>query len=77
MGLLVLHALLSFATITLALKAPRMKDTRTQKIAVVTLGSVLLGVYRFLMSLFRVKNDGYPFWLRPFQAARVFGCQSK
>ena len=59
-------ALLSFATVALALKVPRMKDPRTQQIAVVIWGSVVFGMYSFLMSVFRVKNGGYPFWLPPF-----------
>ena len=43
-----------------------MKDPRTQQIAVVIWGSVVFGMYSFLMSVFRVKNGGYPFWLPPF-----------
>jgi oligosaccharyltransferase complex subunit gamma len=43
-----------------------MKDPRTQQIAVIVWGSVVFGMYSFLMSVFRVKNGGYPFWLPPF-----------
>jgi len=58
--------ILSFATISLALKVPRMADARTQQIAVFVWGGVILGMYSFLLSVFRIKNGGYPFWLPPF-----------
>nr|OQO21168.1 hypothetical protein B0A51_10911 [Rachicladosporium sp. CCFEE 5018] len=58
--------ILSFATISLALKVPRMADPRSQQIAVFVWGGVLLGMYSFLLSVFRIKNGGYPFWLPPF-----------
>lgn len=58
--------ILSFATISLALKVPRMADPRMQQIAVFIWGGVMLGMYSFLLSVFRVKNGGYPFWLPPF-----------
>jgi len=61
-----LDALLSFSTIALALKVPRIRDPKTQQVAVIIWSSVILGVYSFLMSVFRVKNGGYPFWLPPF-----------
>lgn len=58
--------ILAFATISLALKVPRMTDARAQQIAVFVWGGVILGMYSFLLSVFRVKNGGYPFWLPPF-----------
>jgi oligosaccharyltransferase complex subunit gamma len=58
--------ILSFATISLALKVPRMSDARKQQIAVLVWGAVLFGMYSFLLSVFRIKNGGYPFWLPPF-----------
>jgi oligosaccharyltransferase complex subunit gamma len=58
--------ILSFATISLALKVPRMADPRAQQIAVFIWGGVILGMYSFLLSVFRIKNGGYPFWLPPF-----------
>lgn len=61
-----LDGILSFATIALALKVPRMPDTKAQQLAVVIWGTVLLGVYSFLLSVFRTKNGGYPFFLPPF-----------
>lgn len=57
---------LSFATISLALKTPRIADARAQQIAVIVWGGVILATYSFLLSVFRVKNGGYPFWLPPF-----------
>ena len=59
-------AVLSFALIALALKVPRMKDAKSQQVAAIIWASVLFGMYSFLMSVFRVKNGGYPFWLPPF-----------
>ncbi|KAI6810743.1 hypothetical protein D0869_13945 [Hortaea werneckii] len=61
-----LYGILSFATISLALKVPRMAEARSQQIAVFVWGGVILGTYSFLLSVFRIKNGGYPFWLPPF-----------
>jgi len=59
-------ATLSFATIALAMKVPRMADAKAQQVAVVIWGVVLLGMYSFLLSVFKAKNAGYPFFLPPF-----------
>ncbi|KAK1068046.1 oligosaccharyl transferase subunit ost3/OST6 [Friedmanniomyces endolithicus] len=61
-----MYGILSFATISLALKVPRMTDPRNQQIAVFVWCGVILGMYSFLLSVFRIKNGGYPFWLPPF-----------
>ncbi|OAL38501.1 hypothetical protein AYO20_02150 [Fonsecaea nubica] len=61
-----MYALLAFATINLALRVPRIKDPKTQQAAVIIWAAILFGMYSFLMSVFRVKNGGYPFWLPPF-----------
>lgn len=61
-----MYGLLSFATISLALKVPRMADPRTQQVAVLIWGGVIFLMYSFLLSVFRIKNGGYPFWLPPF-----------
>ncbi|KEF52492.1 uncharacterized protein A1O9_11334 [Exophiala aquamarina CBS 119918] len=61
-----MYALLAFAAINLALRVPRIKDSRTQQVAVIIWASVVFGMYSFLMSVFRIKNGGYPFWLPPF-----------
>jgi len=61
-----LDGLLSFATISLALKVPRMSDPKTQQLAVIVWGGVIFVMYSFLLSVFRIKNGGYPFWLPPF-----------
>ena len=57
---------LSFATIALALKVPRISDPKQQQLAVFVWGGVMLGMYSFLLSVFRIKNGGYPFHLPPF-----------
>ena len=58
--------LLSFATISLALKVPRISDPRTQQVAVIVWCGIIFVMYSFLLSVFRIKNGGYPFWLPPF-----------
>lgn len=61
-----LDGILSFAVIALALRVPRMADAKTQQLAVIIWGVILLGMYSFLLSVFRAKNGGYPFYLPPF-----------
>ncbi|KAF1834279.1 hypothetical protein BDW02DRAFT_630503 [Decorospora gaudefroyi] len=61
-----IYGVLAFATISLALKVPRIKDPRAQSFAVILWTGVLFGMYSFLLSVFRMKNGGYPFWLPPF-----------
>ncbi|KAI9048643.1 hypothetical protein LZ554_007474 [Drepanopeziza brunnea f. sp. 'monogermtubi'] len=61
-----IYGLLSFATISLALKVPRIRDPKIQQVAVLIWGGVLFVMYSFLLSVFRGKNGGYPFWLPPF-----------
>lgn len=57
---------LAFATIALALRVPRIEDVKSQQVAVVVWAATMFGMYSFLMSIFRVKNGGYPFFLPPF-----------
>lgn len=57
---------LSFATIALVIKVPRMTNAAAQQIAIFIWGGVMLVMYSFLLSVFRVKNGGYPFSLPPF-----------
>ncbi|CBF79356.1 hypothetical protein AN7426.2 [Aspergillus nidulans FGSC A4] len=45
------------AAISLAMKVPRIADNKSQQVAVVIWGAVLLGTYSFLLSVFRAKND--------------------
>ncbi|PSN64431.1 magnesium transporter protein-like protein 1 precursor [Corynespora cassiicola Philippines] len=61
-----IYGVLSFATISLALKVPRIADSRAQQFAVFLWSGVLLCMYSFLLSVFRTKNGGYQFWLPPF-----------
>jgi oligosaccharyltransferase complex subunit gamma len=61
-----IYGVLAFATISLALKVPRIKDPRAQQFAVFLWSGVLLCMYSFLLSVFRMKNGGYQFWLPPF-----------
>ncbi|KAL8779873.1 MAG: hypothetical protein Q9213_006743 [Squamulea squamosa] len=61
-----MYGSLSFATIAIALKVPRMADPKKQQIAVFVWGGIIFAMYSFLLSVFRVKNGGYPFHLPPF-----------
>jgi len=61
-----MYGLLSFATISLALKVPRIIDPNMQQLAVFVWSAVIFLMYGFLLSVFRIKNGGYPFWLPPF-----------
>ncbi|KAK7429667.1 oligosaccharyl transferase subunit ost3/OST6 [Neonectria magnoliae] len=61
-----LYGVLSFCAISLAVKVPRIADSKTQQVAVIAWGGVLFLVYSFLLSVFRIKNGGYPFSLPPF-----------
>ncbi|KAJ5150970.1 uncharacterized protein N7482_010222 [Penicillium canariense] len=61
-----IYAVLSFATIALALKVPRMEDVKGQQLAVLIWAGVLFGTYSLLLSVFKTKNGGYPFYLPPF-----------
>ncbi|KAK2762824.1 oligosaccharyl transferase subunit ost3/OST6 [Arachnomyces sp. PD_36] len=61
-----MYGILSFAAIALALRVPRIEDAKTQQVAVIIWTTVLMGMYSFLLSTFRTKNGGYPFFLPPF-----------
>ncbi|PYH97735.1 oligosaccharyl transferase subunit [Aspergillus ellipticus CBS 707.79] len=61
-----IYAVLSFSTIALAMKVPRIADAKAQQVAVIIWSSVLLGMYSFLINVFKAKNGGYPFFLPPF-----------
>lgn len=61
-----LYGVLAFCAITLAIKVPRIAEPRSQSVVVFASGAVLFLMYSFLLSVFRVKNGGYPFSLPPF-----------
>ncbi|KAK4159313.1 magnesium transporter protein 1 [Cladorrhinum sp. PSN259] len=61
-----IYGFLSLAGISLAIKVPRVTDANTQNVLVLVWGALLLVIYSFLLSVFRVKNAGYPFALPPF-----------
>jgi oligosaccharyltransferase complex subunit gamma len=50
----------------LAIKVPRILDPKAQQVAVLAWAGVLFVMYSFLLSVFRIKNGGYPFSLPPF-----------
>jgi oligosaccharyltransferase complex subunit gamma len=55
--------ILSFVTIALAIKAPRIRDPTSQSIVVWVWSAGILFIYSFLIYIFRMKNGGYPFRL--------------
>ncbi|CAK7208230.1 oligosaccharyl transferase subunit ost3/OST6 [Sporothrix bragantina] len=61
-----MYGILSFAAISLAIKVPRIADEKVQQVAALIWGAVIFFVYSFLLSVFRMKNGGYPFSLPPF-----------
>ncbi|KAK8138813.1 oligosaccharyltransferase complex subunit gamma [Apiospora sp. TS-2023a] len=61
-----IYGLLSFAAIALIMKVPRVADAKKQQVWVLLWCAVLFLVYSFLLSIFRIKNGGYPFSLPPF-----------
>ncbi|KAF3169870.1 oligosaccharyl transferase subunit ost3/OST6 [Orbilia oligospora] len=64
----VVYAVLAFSSIALCLKMPRMESSGKQKIAVMAWNLVLLVLFSFLMSIFKMKNGAYPFFLPPLIA---------
>ncbi|QPG98156.1 hypothetical protein C2857_007317 [Epichloe festucae Fl1] len=61
-----MYGLLSFCTIALATKVPRMTNPKSQSVAVLIWGAAMFFIYSFLLSVFRIKNSSYPFSLPPF-----------
>ena len=66
LGLPLQDGLLSFCTIALANKVPRMTNAKSQSVAVLVWGAAMFFIYGFLLSVFRIKNPSYPFSLPPF-----------
>ncbi|ROT37034.1 dolichyl-diphosphooligosaccharide-protein glycotransferase, partial [Sodiomyces alkalinus F11] len=61
-----LYAILAFCAISLTVKVPRIGNPKQQQVAVLAWGIGLFVVYSLLLSVFRIKNGGYPFSLPPF-----------
>lgn len=57
---------LALTAIYLGDRIPRYADPKIQSIAVIGTAAFMLLLYSFLLSIFRVKNGGYPFSLPPF-----------
>lgn len=57
---------LSFMVIALILRAPRLSDSKIQQALIIGLSGGIFVIYGLLLSIFRVKNGGYPFSLPPF-----------
>ncbi|KAG5928583.1 hypothetical protein E4U42_000391 [Claviceps africana] len=61
-----IYGVLSFCTIALASKVPRMTNAKSQSMAVLVWAAAMFFIYSFLMSTFRFKNGSYPLYLPPF-----------
>lgn len=61
-----MYGVLALASIALIMKVPRIADPKSQQVAVIVWGGILFVMYSFLLSIFRIKNGGYPFSLPPF-----------
>ncbi|PWW77132.1 hypothetical protein C7212DRAFT_277706 [Tuber magnatum] len=61
----IVYALLAFATISLAMKTPRIENPTRQKAVILIWNAILLVGFSFLMNLFKQKNGSYPFFLPP------------
>jgi len=57
---------LSFSTIALGSRIPRITEPKKQLVAAIAWISVMFFLNSFLLSVFRIKNSGYPFSLPPF-----------
>lgn len=65
---LILYAdgMLAFVTIGLADRAPRVTSPKVQSAIILIYVGLGFTLYSFLLSIFRIKNGGYPFALPPF-----------
>ncbi|KAI1845128.1 hypothetical protein JX265_002787 [Neoarthrinium moseri] len=61
-----IYGALSFMVIALILRVPRQSDNKLQQVLVVGLSGGIFLLYGLLLSIFRIKNGGYPFSLPPF-----------
>ncbi|ROW07576.1 hypothetical protein VPNG_06848 [Cytospora leucostoma] len=61
-----LYGILAFVTIGLADRAPRVASPKLQSAIVLVYVGIGFALYSFLLSIFRIKNGGYPFALPPF-----------
>ncbi|KAK5661640.1 hypothetical protein OQA88_9740 [Cercophora sp. LCS_1] len=61
-----IYGVLSFLTIALIVRGPRTLDPKTQGVAILAWTGIQFLMYSFLLSVFKMKNGGYPFYLPPF-----------
>ena len=60
------YALMAFCVINLGMRVPQIAQEGRQTLAVWVWSAVLAFVFSFLISVFRAKNNTYPFFLPPF-----------
>ncbi|KJZ72487.1 hypothetical protein HIM_08156 [Hirsutella minnesotensis 3608] len=61
-----IYGLMTFCTIALVTRVPRMENPQSQLVAALAFAAMLFVSNSFLLSVFRIKNSGYPFSLPPF-----------
>ncbi|KAJ9156003.1 Magnesium transporter protein 1 [Pleurostoma richardsiae] len=61
-----MYGTLAFAIISLGVTAPRIADPKRQQLTILAWSGILFLMYGLLLSVFRIKNGGYPFALPPF-----------
>ncbi|KAM4065943.1 OST3/OST6 family, transporter family protein [Hirsutella rhossiliensis] len=61
-----IYGLLTFCTIALVTRIARMTNPQSQLVAALAWLVIMFVANSFLLSIFRIKNSGYPFSLPPF-----------
>lgn len=61
-----LYGIMSFCTIALVTRVPRIANRRTQTLTALAIVAVMFVTNSFILRIFRIKNSGYPFSTPPF-----------
>ncbi|ODQ65057.1 hypothetical protein NADFUDRAFT_24923 [Nadsonia fulvescens var. elongata DSM 6958] len=59
----IIYAILAFSTIGLVMKVPRITNVTKQSMVTFAICGLILVVFSALISIFRIKNGGYPYGL--------------
>ncbi|CAN6616337.1 dolichyl-diphosphooligosaccharide--protein glycosyltransferase subunit 3 [Trichomonascus vanleenenianus] len=59
----IVYAVLSFSTICLVVKVPKVEDRKKQSFLVIFLSALIYLAFSFLIEKFKIKNGSYPFSL--------------
>ncbi|PHH79189.1 hypothetical protein CDD80_5463 [Ophiocordyceps camponoti-rufipedis] len=61
-----LYGIMSFCTIALVTRVPRIANRRTQTLTALAIVAVMFVTNSIILRIFRIKNSGYPFSTPPF-----------